>query len=373
MTRPPARSDRSRADRRPRPPRRDAGRTAPVQPEEVNPAELPTGPPPALPPGGLRVVALGGIGEVGRNMTVFEHEGRLLVVDCGVLFPSEDSPGVDLILPGLPGDRGAARRHRRARAHPRPRRPHRRGAVPAAPAAGPHGRRVPVHARAGRREVQGAPAHPAPAGGRRGRAAAARAVGLRVLRGQPLDPGRAGRRDPHAGRAWCCTPATSSSTSSRSTGGSPTSPGSPGSATRASTCSSSTPPTPTCPGFVTAEREIGPVLDERVPPRRRRGSSSPASPATCTACSRCSTPRPTHGRRVCLVGRSMVRNMGIAAELGFLNVPDGPARRARRRDGAARTTSSCSSPRGRRASRSRRCRGWPAATTGRCGSGPRTP
>jgi ribonuclease J len=32
-------------------------------------------------------------------MTVFEHEGRLLVVDCGVLFPSEDSPGVDLILP----------------------------------------------------------------------------------------------------------------------------------------------------------------------------------------------------------------------------------------------------------------------------------
>jgi ribonuclease J len=47
----------------------------------------------------LRVVALGGIGEIGRNMTVFEYEGRLLVVDCGVLFPAEDSPGVDLILP----------------------------------------------------------------------------------------------------------------------------------------------------------------------------------------------------------------------------------------------------------------------------------
>jgi ribonuclease J len=45
------------------------------------------------------VVALGGIGEIGRNMTVFEYEGRLLVVDCGVLFPAEDSPGVDLILP----------------------------------------------------------------------------------------------------------------------------------------------------------------------------------------------------------------------------------------------------------------------------------
>ncbi|MBB5955675.1 ribonuclease J [Saccharothrix tamanrassetensis] len=59
----------------------------------------PSPPPPALPDGGLRVVALGGIGEVGRNMTVFEHAGRLLVVDCGVLFPEDDQPGVDLILP----------------------------------------------------------------------------------------------------------------------------------------------------------------------------------------------------------------------------------------------------------------------------------
>ncbi|WP_085944845.1 ribonuclease J, partial [Actinoalloteichus spitiensis] len=47
----------------------------------------------------MRVVALGGIGEVGRNMTVFEYDGRLLVVDCGVLFPEDDAPGVDLILP----------------------------------------------------------------------------------------------------------------------------------------------------------------------------------------------------------------------------------------------------------------------------------
>jgi ribonuclease J len=52
-----------------------------------------------LPDGGLRVVALGGLGEIGRNMTVFEYGGRLLVVDCGVLFPEEDQPGVDLILP----------------------------------------------------------------------------------------------------------------------------------------------------------------------------------------------------------------------------------------------------------------------------------
>jgi ribonuclease J len=55
--------------------------------------------PPELPKGGLRVTALGGLGEVGRNMTVFEYDGRLLIVDCGVLFPEDHQPGVDLILP----------------------------------------------------------------------------------------------------------------------------------------------------------------------------------------------------------------------------------------------------------------------------------
>jgi ribonuclease J len=47
----------------------------------------------------LRIVGLGGLGEIGRNMTVFEYQGRLLIVDCGVLFPEPDQPGVDLILP----------------------------------------------------------------------------------------------------------------------------------------------------------------------------------------------------------------------------------------------------------------------------------
>lgn len=60
-------------------------------------AKLPA--PPALASGTLRIVALGGLGEIGRNMTVFEFDGRLLIVDCGVLFPEENQPGVDLILP----------------------------------------------------------------------------------------------------------------------------------------------------------------------------------------------------------------------------------------------------------------------------------
>lgn len=55
--------------------------------------------PPPLPEGGLRIVPLGGLGEVGRNMAVLEHGGRLLVIDCGVLFPEDHQPGVDLILP----------------------------------------------------------------------------------------------------------------------------------------------------------------------------------------------------------------------------------------------------------------------------------
>ena len=96
MSRPSSRNDRRNRSRG----RRDRQPDRPTPPPEItNPAELPVGLPPALPDGGLRVFALGGIGEIGRNMTVFEYGDRLMVVDCGVLFPSDDSPGVDLILP----------------------------------------------------------------------------------------------------------------------------------------------------------------------------------------------------------------------------------------------------------------------------------
>jgi ribonuclease J len=55
--------------------------------------------PPPLENGTLRIIPIGGLGEIGRNMTVFEIDGKLLIVDCGVLFPEENQPGVDLILP----------------------------------------------------------------------------------------------------------------------------------------------------------------------------------------------------------------------------------------------------------------------------------
>ena len=55
--------------------------------------------PAPLRPGVLRIIPLGGIGEIGRNMTVFEIDGKILIVDCGVLFPEEHQPGIDVILP----------------------------------------------------------------------------------------------------------------------------------------------------------------------------------------------------------------------------------------------------------------------------------
>lgn len=55
--------------------------------------------PAPLAPGTLRVIPIGGLGEIGRNMTSYEIDGKILIVDCGVLFPEEHQPGVDLILP----------------------------------------------------------------------------------------------------------------------------------------------------------------------------------------------------------------------------------------------------------------------------------
>ena len=52
-----------------------------------------------LAPETLRVIPIGGLGEIGRNMTSYEIDGKILIVDCGVLFPEENQPGVDLILP----------------------------------------------------------------------------------------------------------------------------------------------------------------------------------------------------------------------------------------------------------------------------------
>lgn len=79
--------------------RRQDNRDRAAQAAASVPAVDRLGTPRQAPRHGLRIVALGGIGEIGRNMTVFEYDGRLLIVDCGVLFPEDAQPGVDLILP----------------------------------------------------------------------------------------------------------------------------------------------------------------------------------------------------------------------------------------------------------------------------------
>jgi ribonuclease J len=321
VTRPPARSDRSRGDRRPRPPRRDAGRYAPAPPEEVNPSELPVGPPPPLPAGGLRVVALGGIGEVGRNMTVFEHDGRLLIVDCGVLFPQEDSPGVDLILPDFKAiedrldDIDVLVLTHGHEDHI--------GAVPFLLRQRPEltvvGSRFTLALVAEKcKEHRLTPHLLEVAEGARLRHGPwdceyfavnhsipdALAVAIRTPAGLVLHTGDIkldqlpldGRLTDLAGFSRLGDEGVDlflvDSTNAD------------------------------VPGFVTSEREIGPVIDSvfhRSPSR------------IIVACFASHVHRvqqvfdaaAKHGRRVCLVGRSMVRNMGIAAEMGFLNVPDG--------------------------------------------------
>src|SRR5918912_3790737 len=52
-----------------------------------------------MPDGRLRVLPLGGLGEIGKNMTVFELDGRIVIVDVGLRFPTAEMVGIDLVLP----------------------------------------------------------------------------------------------------------------------------------------------------------------------------------------------------------------------------------------------------------------------------------
>lgn len=60
---------------------------------------MPRKPKKAKPQGKLRIIPLGGLGEIGKNMTVIEYENEMIIVDCGLGFPDEDMPGIDLVIP----------------------------------------------------------------------------------------------------------------------------------------------------------------------------------------------------------------------------------------------------------------------------------
>ena len=50
-------------------------------------------------PSPVRISFLGGLGEIGRNCALFEQDGRIVMLDCGLMFPDPEMPGIDLILP----------------------------------------------------------------------------------------------------------------------------------------------------------------------------------------------------------------------------------------------------------------------------------
>ena len=275
--------------------------------------------------GQVRILPLGGLGEIGKNMTVVEYDGRIVVVDTGLMFPTAEMLGIDLVLPDFSYLREPDRRHRGDRPHPRPRGPRRRAAVRPPRDRDPAGDlRRPADDRHGPLEARGAQAQ--------GRAAARPAARRARSSAGPfeIEMIHMSHSIPDACAVAMTTPV--------------------GTILITGDYKFDQTPVDGRPGRLRAARAARrrgaalPLrrLDQRRPARASRcrrpasgrrcsrrsraataGSSSPASPRTSTASSRSSTPPTQLGRKVALVGRSMRKNFNIASNLGIANAPDG--------------------------------------------------
>ena len=278
--------------------------------------------PAPLEAGTLRIIPIGGLGEVGRNMTSFEIDGKILIVDCGVLFPEEHQPGVDLILPDfgflkgrLEDIVGVVLTHGHE---------DHIGSVPYLlklrgdiPLIGSQLTLALIEAKLKEHRIQ--PYSLTVKEGGREQIGPFSLEFIAVNHSIPDALAVAIKTDSGNGAR---APATSRWTSCRSTAASPTCASSRASAKRASTSSWSTPRTRMSRASPRSSASIGPVLDEVINRAPRRVIVASFSSHVHRVQQVLDAAWQNH-RRVALLGRSMVRNMTIAADLGYLKVPEG--------------------------------------------------
>ncbi len=266
----------------------------------------------------LRIIPLGGVGEIGKNMYCFEYGDDIVVIDCGLMFPDEEMFGIDLVVPDvtyLKENRSKVRAFLITHAH--------EDHVGGLPYVLPEFPGVPVYASTLARGLLGnkikehklhanplLPLDP-------GDELPDRPVRRHPVPGQPLDPGRDGHRAPHARSASSSTPATSSSTTRRSTASTPTSPRSRSSAQEGVIALLSDSTRAENPGYTPSERTVGEAFREIM--EGLEGRVIVATFASNIArIQQVFDAAKTFDRQVAVVGRSMEQNTRIATDLGYL-------------------------------------------------------